>query len=111
MRFPYVAINPVSLKTISELKVRHAAASVGYEVFGSGMSFGFCALAGRQGKGRKSRIAEQLSELRCKKQRACTKNLMQALDLFGARSRNRTGTSLRTGDFKSSYPSPAYKSS
>ena len=25
------------------------------------------------------------------------KNLMQALDLFGARSRNRTGTSLRTG--------------
>ena len=29
------------------------------------------------------------------------KNLMQALDLFGARSRNRTGTSFRTGDFKS----------
>jgi hypothetical protein len=29
------------------------------------------------------------------------KNLMQAIDLFGARSRNRTGTSLRTGDFKS----------
>ena len=29
------------------------------------------------------------------------KNFMQALDLFGARSRNRTGTSLRTGDFKS----------
>ena len=49
----------------------------------------------------KSRIAEQLSELRNKKQRACTKNLMQALDLFGARSRNRTGTPLRTGDFKS----------
>lgn len=24
---------------------------------------------------------------------------MQALDLFGAQSRNRTGTSLRTGDF------------
>ena len=67
MRFPYVAINPVSLKTISELKVRHAAASVGYEVFGSGMSFGFCVLAGRQGEGRKRRIAEQLSELRNKK--------------------------------------------
>ena len=29
------------------------------------------------------------------------KNLMQALNLFGARSRNRTGTSFRTGDFKS----------
>ena len=29
------------------------------------------------------------------------KNLMQALDLFGARSRNRTGTPLRAGDFKS----------
>lgn len=29
------------------------------------------------------------------------KNLMQALDMFGARSRNRTGTSFRTGDFKS----------
>ena len=57
--------------------------------------------AGRQGERQKSRIAEQLSELRNKKQRACTKNLMQALDLFGARSRNRTGTSLRTGDFKS----------
>ena len=96
-----VAINPVSLKTIGELKVRSAALSVGYEVFGSGMNFGFCALAGRQGEGRKRRIAEQLSELRNKKQRACTKNLMQALDLFGARSRNRTGTSLRTGDFKS----------
>jgi hypothetical protein len=40
------------------------------------------------------RVAEQ-------KQRACMKNLMQALDLFGARSRNRTGTSFRTGDFKS----------
>ena len=26
---------------------------------------------------------------------------MQALDLFGARSRNRTGTPLRAGDFKS----------
>ena len=26
---------------------------------------------------------------------------VQALDLFGARSRNRTGTSFRTGDFKS----------
>ena len=101
MRFPYVAISPVSLKTISELKVWHAALSVGYEVFGSGMSFVFCALAGRQGKGRKMKIAKQLSELRNKKQRACTKNLMQALDLFGARSRNRTGKSLRAGDFKS----------
>jgi len=101
VRFPYIVINPVSLKTISELKVRHAAASVGFEVFGSDMSFGFCALAGRQGEGRKRRIAEQLSELRNKKQRACTKNLVQTLDLFGARSRNRTGTSLRTGDFKS----------
>ena len=65
MRFPYVAINPVSLKTISELKVRHAAASVGYEVFGSGMSFGFCVLAGRQERGKTEncgtafRIAEQ----------------------------------------------------
>ena len=28
-------------------------------------------------------------------------NRLQALDLFGARSRNRTGTSFRTGDFKS----------
>jgi hypothetical protein len=51
--------------------------------------------------GVKTRIAEQLSELRNKKQRACTKNLMQALDLFGARTRNRTGTPLRAGDFKS----------
>ena len=48
-----------------------------------------------------ARIAQQSEFLRNKKQRACTKNLMQALDLFGARSRNRTGTSLRTGDFKS----------
>ena len=80
--------------------MQHVALSVGREVFGSGMSFGFCTLARRQGEGRKSGIAEQLSELRNKKQKACTKNLMQALDLFGARSRNRTGTSLRTGDFK-----------
>ena len=28
-------------------------------------------------------------------------NLMQALDLFGARTRSRTGTPLRAGDFKS----------
>jgi len=56
VRFPYVAINPVSLKTISELKVRHAAASVGYEVFGSGMSFGFCALAGRLGRVEKGEL-------------------------------------------------------
>ncbi len=51
--------------------------------------------------GAKWKIAEQLPELRNKKLRACMKNLMQALDLFGARSRNRTGTSFRTGDFKS----------
>ena len=62
-----VAINSALVKTIGELKVRHAAASVGREVFGSGMSLGFCTLAGRQGEGRKSRIAEQLSELRNKK--------------------------------------------
>lgn len=31
--------------------VRCAVASVGHEVFGSGMSFGVCALAGRQGRG------------------------------------------------------------
>ncbi len=58
-------------------------------------------LARCQEEGRKSRIAERSEFLRNKKQRACTKNLMQALDLFGARSRNRTGTSFRTGDFKS----------
>ncbi len=28
------------------------------------------------------------------------RNLMQALDIHGARSRNRTGTPLRAGDFK-----------
>ena len=28
-------------------------------------------------------------------------NSMQSLDLFGVRTRNRTGTSLRTGDFRS----------
>ena len=54
-----------------------------------------------KGEGAKSRVAEQLQKTRSKKQRACMKNLMQALDLFGARSRNRTGTSFRTGDFKS----------
>ena len=27
--------------------------------------------------------------------------VMQALDIYGARSRNRTGTPLRAGDFKS----------
>ncbi len=27
--------------------------------------------------------------------------LMQAFDMYGARSRNRTGTPLRAGDFKS----------
>ena len=36
--------------------------------------------------GVKNRIAERSEFLRCKKQRACTKNLMQALDLFGART-------------------------
>lgn len=29
------------------------------------------------------------------------RNLMQAFDIYGARSRNRTGTPLRAGDFKS----------
>lgn len=29
------------------------------------------------------------------------RNLMRALDIHGARSRNRTGTPLRAGDFKS----------
>ena len=33
--------------------------------------------------------------------RACMKYLMQALDIYGARTRNRTGTPLRAGDFKS----------
>ena len=33
--------------------------------------------------------------------RACMKFIMQALDIYGARTRNRTGTPLRAGDFKS----------
>ena len=41
--------------------MRHAAASVGYEVFGSGMSFGFCALAGRQGKGENEELRSGLN--------------------------------------------------
>ena len=35
------------------------------------------------------------------KKRACMRYVMQALDIHGARSRNRTGTPLRAGDFKS----------
>jgi hypothetical protein len=38
---------------------------------------------------------------RAQKIRACMKFIMQALDIYGARSRNRTGTLLRAGDFKS----------
>ena len=33
--------------------------------------------------------------------KACMKFIMQALDIYGARTRNRTGTPLRAGDFKS----------
>lgn len=39
--------------------------------------------------------------LRSKEIRACMRYPMQALDIHGARSRNRTGTPLRAGDFKS----------
>ena len=81
--------------------VQCAVASVVHEVFGSGISFGFCALAGRQRKGENGELRSGLSFCGAKKQRACTRNLMQALDLFGARTRNRTGTPLRAGDFKS----------
>jgi len=35
--------------------------------------------------------------------RACMTLIMQALDIYGARTRNRTGTPLRAGDFKSTY--------
>ncbi|GLH43047.1 hypothetical protein RS3R6_36310 [Pseudomonas atacamensis] len=35
------------------------------------------------------------------KNKACMTYVMQALDIYGARSRNRTGTPLRAGDFKS----------
>ena len=60
-------------------------------------TFGF--VFGRQAPGKG--IAEQVLKLRNKKIRACIRFPRQALDIDGARSRNRTGTPLRAGDFKS----------
>ncbi len=45
--------------------------------------------------------AEQTSNCGAQTIKACMRNLMQAFDIHGARSRNRTGTPLRAGDFKS----------
>ena len=46
-------------------------------------------------------IAEQLLELRNRKDKGLPRFPWQALDIYGARTRNRTGTPLRAGDFKS----------
>lgn len=58
------------------------------------MELNFRSVFGRQDAG-EWKIALQ------KKIRTCMKFIMQALDIFGARTRNRTGTPLRAGDFKS----------
>lgn len=55
---------------------------------------------GRQDAG-EMRIAEHDLKLRSKNNKGLHDELTQALDLYGARSRNRTGTPLRAGDFKS----------
>ncbi len=47
------------------------------------------------------RIAEHALKLRSKNNKGLHDEITQALDLYGARSRNRTGTPLRAGDFKS----------
>lgn len=46
-------------------------------------------------------IAEQITELRNRKDKGLPRFPRQALDIYGARTRNRTGTPLRAGDFKS----------
>jgi hypothetical protein len=46
-------------------------------------------------------IAVQEEKLRSKKSKGLLRFPWQALDIYGARTRNRTGTPLRAGDFKS----------
>ncbi len=46
-------------------------------------------------------IAVQGEKLRSKKSKGLLRFPWQALDIYGARTRNRTGTPLRAGDFKS----------
>ncbi len=46
-------------------------------------------------------IAVQGEKLRSKKSKGLLRFPWQALDIDGARTRNRTGTPLRAGDFKS----------
>jgi hypothetical protein len=46
-------------------------------------------------------IAVQGEKLRSKKSKGLLRFPWQAPDIYGARTRNRTGTPLRAGDFKS----------
>ena len=47
-------------KNICELKVLHASASVGDEVFGSGMNLGFCAWQDARGRGENRELRSDL---------------------------------------------------